>query len=209
MKLIHPEVTDQALGILRGMNNFNWTTITLLAFVIFVYVDAIKKKDYRAIGAGLALYAVHWFYEIGNALICHFSGHALWAVPGGTSFLILVGVGIELSLMFAVAGLMLSRLLPDDKKAKILGINNRLFFAIANAGLFSIIEIFLAKTNAFAWVYPWWGALPVFITTYIPFFLAANYCYHWTGKKRVIFIGSIFGLDAILMIIFAAILKWI
>lgn len=209
MKLIHPEVTEQALSILRTTDHFNWAVITLLAFVVFAYIDALKKKDYRAIGAGLALYSVHWFYEISNALICHFSGHALWTVPSGTSFLILVGVGIELSLMFSVAGLMLSRLLLDDKNAKILGINNRILFAIANAALFSVIEIFLAKTNAFAWVYPWWGALTVFVSTYIPFFLAANYCYHWTGKKRIIFIGSFFSLDIIMMVLFAGILKWI
>ena len=152
---------------------------------------------------------VHWFYEIINALIQHFSGHALWTVPTGTSFLLLIGVGIELSLMFSVAGLVLSKILPADPKMKILGINNRLFFAVVNAALFSIIEIFLANTPAFAWVYPWWGAFPVFITTYIPFFLAAFYCYDWKPKTQKTFILTLLGINVVMLVVFAGILKWI
>lgn len=205
----NPEVTQQALSILRSDDFFQWYVITLLALVIYVYTNEISKKNWKGIAAGLALYAVHWFYEIINALIQHFSGHALWTVPAGTAFLLLIGVGIELSFMFAIAGLVLSKLLPADPKLKILGIPNRLLFAVGNAALFSIIEIFLVKTPAFAWVYPWWGALPVFITVYIPFFLAAFYCYDWTPKKQVAFIGTLFAIDAVALILFAGLLKWI
>lgn len=205
----NPEVTQQALSILRSGDFFQWYVITLLALVIYVYTNEISKKNWKGIAAGLALYAVHWFYEIINALIQHFSGHALWTVPAGTAFLLLIGVGIELSFMFAIAGLVLSKLLPADPKLKILGIPNRLLFAVGNAALFSIIEIFLVKTPAFAWVYPWWGALPVFITVYIPFFLAAFYCYDWTPKKQVAFIGTLFAIDAVALILFAGLLKWI
>jgi hypothetical protein len=56
-------------------------------------------------------------------LIQHFSGHALWTVPTGTAFLLLVGVGIEISLMFSVAGLIMSKFLPADPKTKIVGIS--------------------------------------------------------------------------------------
>jgi len=205
----NPEVTQQALSILRSGDFFQWYVITLLALVIYVYTNEISKKNWKGIAAGLALYAVHWFYEIINALIQHFSGHALWTVPAGTAFLLLIGVGIELSFMFAIAGLVLSKLLPADPKLKILGIPNRLLFAIGNAALFSVIEIFLVKTPAFAWVYPWWGAFPVFITVYIPFFLAAFYCYDWTPKKQVAFIGTLFAIDAVALILFAGLLKWI
>lgn len=205
----NPEVTQQALSIIRSGDFFQWYVITLLALVIYVYTNEISKKNWKGIAAGLALYAVHWFYEIINALIQHFSGHALWTVPAGTAFLLLIGVGIELSFMFAIAGLVLSKLLPADPKLKILGIPNRLLFAVGNAALFSIIEIFLVKTPAFAWVYPWWGAFPVFITVYIPFFLAAFYCYDWTPKKQVAFIGTLFAIDAVALILFAGLLKWI
>jgi len=204
-----PELTQQALAILRSGENFQWYVITLLALVIYIYTNEYSKKNWKGIAAGLSLYLVHWFFEILNALIQHFSGHALWTVPTGTSFLILVGVGIELSFMFAVAGLVLSKLLPQDPKQKILGINNRIFFAIMNAALFSFIEIFLAMTPAFHWVYSWWGAIPVFITVYIPFFVASFLCYDWPPKKQRLFIGVLFAVDALMLIVFAGLLKWI
>lgn len=205
----HPELTQQALSILRSGDNFQWLVITLLALVLYIYTNEISKKNWAGVAAGLALYATHWFYEIINALIQHFSGHALWTVPTGTSFLLLVGVGIELSFMFSVAGIVLSKLLPADPKAKILGINNRVVFAVLNAGLFSVIEIFLAKTPAFHWVYPWWGSLPVFITVYIPFFLMAFFAYDWKPKTRRLVIGTLFGVDLLMMIVFNGVLKWI
>ena len=205
----HPELTQQALGILRNTDTFQWYFIPLLAFVAYIYFTEIHNKNRRGIAAGLSLYMVHWFYEILNALIQHFSGHALWTVPGGTSFLLLIGVGWELSMMFAVAGLIASKLLPDDPKMKILGINNRVFFALGNAAFFSIFEIFLARTPAFHWVYEWWGAIPVFVTVYIPFFLAANFAYDWDARRQKLFIGGLFGINAAMLVVFAGILKWI
>ena len=118
-------------------------------------------------------------------------------------------VGIELSFMFSIAGVVLSKLLPADPKAKILGINNRIVMAVANAALFSIIEIFLARTPAFHWVYPWWGAFPVFITTYIPFFVVSFLAYDWQPKVQRRLIGSLFAVDALMMVVFAGILHWI
>lgn len=204
-----PELTQQALSILRSGENFQWYVITLLALVMYVYTNEISKKNWKGIAAGLSLYGVHWFFEIINALIQKFSGHALWTVPTGTSWLLLVGVGIELSLMFSIAGLVLSKLLPADPKAKILGVNNRIFFAVLNAALFSVIEIFLAKTPAFHWVYSWWGALPVFITVYIPFFVVSFLCYDWKPKTQRMVIGILFTVDAVMLVVFASILKWI
>ena len=209
MELNQPELTQQALDILRSPDYFEWYFIPLLAFVVYIYFNEIAKQNWKGIAAGLSLYMVHWFYEIGNALIQHFSGHALWTVPTGTSFLLLVGVGAELSFMFAVAGLIFSKVLPEDPTLKIMGINNRILFAIGNAAFFSIFEIWLATTPAFHWVYPWWGALPVFITVYIPFFLAANFAYDWAPKTQVRWIGGLFAVNALMLVMFAGILRWI
>jgi hypothetical protein len=204
-----PELTQQALSILRKGDQFHWIIITLFALVLYVYINEISKGNWKSVAAGLALYSVHWFYEIANALIQHFSGHALWTVPEGTAYLLLVGVGIEISFMFSIAGLTLSKLLPADPKQKILGINNRWLLVIGNALFVSLIEIFLASTPVFHWVYPWWGAIPVFITVYIPFFAAAFFCYDWKPKQQIRFIGGFFALDAVLLIVFAGILHWI
>jgi hypothetical protein len=191
---------DRAKDAVRSVDNFNWTFIALLTFVVYVYASEIQKKNFRSVAAGLALYTVHWFYEIANAVICSATGYALWSVsPESTSFIILVGVSWELSMMFAVAGLVMSKLLPDDPKAKIFGVNNRWLFAIGNAAFFSAVEIFLASTPAFIWVYPWWGALPVFVTTYIPFFLAAFLVPDLKPKKQIAFIAGLAALDIVLM----------
>jgi hypothetical protein len=209
MTLNHPEATDNALSLLRDGSNFQWYVIPIFAFVVYIYLAEIGNKNWKGVAAGLSLYGVHWLYEIGNALVCHFSGHALWTVPTGSSYLLLVGVGIELSLMFSVAGLILSKLLPVDPKAKVLGINNRIFFAIANAALYSVIEIFLATTPAFVWVYPWWGAIPVFVAVYVPFFVVSFLCYDWSPKTQRRVIGSLFGVDIAALMAFAGILGWI
>ena len=125
------------------------------------------------------------------------------------ALILLIGVGVELSFMFSIAGLVLSKLLPDDPKRRILGVNNRLLFAIGNAAFFSVFEIFLVKTPAFAWVYPWWGAIPVFITVYIPFFVVAFYCYDWPPRTQTRVIGSLLAVNAVMLVLFAGILRWI
>jgi hypothetical protein len=207
--LHHPEATQAALALLRNGQFFHWQVITLLALVVYVYANEIEKRNWKPIAAGLGLYMVHWFVEIVNGLIQHFSGHALWTVPSGTSFLILVGVGVEISLMFSIAGLALAKLLPVDPKVKVLGVPNRLFFAVVNAAFFSIFELFLIKTPTFVWVYPWWGAVPVFITVYLPFFGMAMFCYDWPPKVQRAVIGAMAGVNAVMLILFAGILHWI
>lgn len=207
--LNNPQATQEALAILRTGDTFNWYVITLLAVVVYIYFNEISKGNWKNIAAGLSLYMVHWLFEIGNALIQHFSGHALWTVPTGTSFLILVGVGVELSFMFSVAGLIFSKILPADPKLKIFGINNRLLIAVGNAAFFSVFEIFLAMTPAFVWVYPWWGSLTVFITVYIQFFVVSMFSHDWQPRLQIKVIGSLFCVNAVLLIVFAGILKWI
>ncbi len=205
----NPEATDAALKILRSGEIFQWYLIPIFALVVYVYFNEISKNNWKGVAAGLSLYMVHWFVEIVNALIQHLSGHALWTVPTGTAFLLLVGVGAELSLMFSVAGLIFSKILPSDSKMKILGVNNRLAIAILSAAFYSVFEIFLAKTPAFVWVYPWWGSLTVFISVYIPFFVVSMFCYDWKPKVQIAVIGSLFTVNALMIIVFAGFLKWI
>ena len=209
MTLNNPEATQHALNILRNGELFQWYVIPLLVIVIYIYANEYEKGNYRVIAGGLALYMVRWFVEIVTALIQHFSGHALWTVPSGTAFAILVGVGIEISLMFSIAGIAACKMMPKDPTQKILGINNRLFFTIGNAALASILEIFLVKTPTFVWVYRWWGAIPVFVTVYIPFFAAACYGHDWQPRTQKLFIGSLFAMNAAALIVFGAFLRWI
>ncbi|MGH0035382.1 MAG: hypothetical protein ACQGVK_10190 [Myxococcota bacterium] len=181
----------------------------LLALVVYVHSTELKSRNWNGLAAGLALYAVHWFVEIVNAVIQHLSGHALWTVPDHTSFLILVGVGIEISLMFSIAGIIASKALPDDPSQRVLGVNARVWVVVGYAALFSVLEIPLELSPHFAWVYPWWGVLPVFATVYIPFFAAAVWAHDHPGGHRRRLIGGLFALDALLLLIFGPILRWI
>lgn len=194
----------------RDTSNFNWTFIFILAVVFYIYWSNIHKKQYDFIYAGLALYGVHWLYEICNAVIGHFAGYPLWSVSNeSTTFILLVGVCWELSMMFSIAGMISLKMLPEDRSKRYFtkggkkGISCKLVGAVEMALLFALFESFLAGTSnhSFIWVYKWWGVLPVFITTYVPFFLASNYVPDMEPAKRKRFLICLWGLVAILLIV--------
>lgn len=203
------ERVKQAFTQVRSTMNFNWTFIFILAVVFYVYWSEIKNKNYDALIAGVALYSVHWFYEIMNAIIGYATGAPLWCVSGeSTTFILLIGVCWELSMMFSIAGIISYKMLGDDpdkilfQKGKF-KISMRLVGAIGMALLFALIESFLAGTEngSFIWVYKWWGVLPVFITTYVPFFLASNYVPKMKPKAKKICLFSLIGVNILLLAI--------
>ena len=194
----------------RSTDNFNWTFIFILAVVFYVYWSELHKKNYDVVFAGLALYGVHWLYEICNAVIGHFFKYPLWSVSNeSTTFILLIGVCWELSMMFMLAGIISFKMLPEDRNKRYFakdgkkGISCKLVGAIEMALLFALVESFLAATSnhSFIWVYKWWGVLPVFITTYIPFFLASNYVPDMEPAKRNRFLITIWSAVAILLIV--------
>ena len=194
----------------RNTENFNWTFLFILAVVFYVYWSEIQKKNTEVVCAGLALYGVHWLYEICNAVIGKLSGYPLWSVSNeSTTFILLIGVCWELSMMFSIAGMISFKMLPQDRTRRYFarngkgGISCKLAGALEMALLFALFESFLAGTSnqSFIWVYEWWVVLPVFVTTYIPFFLAANYVPDWEPKKRTRFLVGIWGLVAILLVV--------
>lgn len=194
----------------RDTGNFNWTFIFILAVVFYVYWTEIHNKNYKVVKAGLALYGVHWLYEICNAIIAKIFGYPLWSVSNeSTTFILLIGVSWELSMMFSLAGMISYKMLPDDTSKRYFakdgkkGISCKLVGAIEMALLFALFESFLAATsnNSFIWVYKWWGVIPVFITTYVPFFLASNYVPDMEPKKANRFLYIVWGLVALLLIV--------
>lgn len=195
----------------RSTENFNWTFIFILAVVFYVYWSEIHKKNTKVVCAGLALYGVHWLYEICNAVIAHFAGYPLWAVSNeSTTFILLIGVCWELSMMFLLAGIISWKMLPEDTSKRYFtkggtkkGISCKFTGALGMAVLFALFESFLAGTSnhSFIWVYKWWGVLPVFITTYLPFFIASNYVPDMEPKKRRNFLIGLWSAVALLLVI--------
>ena len=112
-------------------------------------------------------------------------------------------------MMFSLAGIISFKMMPQDRtkryfaRGKFKGISCKLMVAIEMALLFALFESFLAGTDngSFLWVYKWWGVIPVFITTYVPFFLASNYINDLKPKVRTICLASLWGLVAILLIV--------
>ncbi len=208
------ESAAQALSILRDPSQFQWYVIPLFALVVIVYANEVERRNWSLVFAGLAYWGMDWFNEIWNGLVFHFTQYApVWGAPGATAYLILIGLNIEICFMFAVAGIGFAKMLPPDKRMKVLGVPNRLFFAIAGSIFCVIVEILLNAANALTWEYAWWNAgAPwlIFLIGYLPFFLVSFWVYDMESvRKKAITVGSILGFDLVCLILFAGILRWI
>jgi len=208
------ESAIEALKILRDVSQFQWYVIPLFAFVVYVYAAEIEKKNWSLVFAGLAYWGMDWFNEIWNGLVFHFTQYApVWGAPGKTAYLILIGLNIEICFMFAIAGIVFAKMLPAEKQLKILGIPNRLFFAIAGSIFTVFVEIILNAIGALTWEYSWRSIrMPVFIFLigYLYFFLVSFWVYDMNStKKQALTVGVILGFDVVCLILFGTILKWI
>jgi hypothetical protein len=204
----------RALEILRDGSQFQWYVIPLFAFVVYVYAVEIERKNWDLVFAGLAFWGMDWFNEIWNGLVFHFTQYApVWGAPGKTAYLILIGLNIEICFMFAIAGIAFSKMLPDDKRLKILGVPNRWFFAICNAAFCVLVEILLNRVGALTWDYAWWNARApwlIFLFGYLYFFLVSFWVFDMESvKKKTITVGAIFAVDVACLAVFGAALGWI
>jgi hypothetical protein len=173
-----------------------------------------EKRNWNLFLAGLAFWGMDWFNEIWNGLVMHFTNYApVWGAPGKTAFLILVGLNIEIMFMFAVSGIIWTKMLLPDKKAKILGIPNRWLVAIGGSAFCVFIEYLLNAANALTWDYPWWNrGAPwlIFLFGYLTFFVVAFWVFDMKKmKNKLITVGSIWAVDILALILFIPILHWI
>jgi hypothetical protein len=208
------ESAQQALSILRDGSQFQWYVIPLFAFVVYVYAVEVERRNWNLFFAGLAFWGMDWFNEIWNSLVFHSTNHApVWGAPGQTAYLILIGLNIEISFMFAVAGITFGKMLLPDKKTKILGIPNRLFFAVTGAAFCVFVEILLNSIGALTWEYPWWSARApwlIFLIGYLPFFLVSFWVHDMKSvRSKIITVGAIFAVDILAIVVFGFILTWI
>ncbi len=208
------ESARQAQAILRDPSHFQWPIITLLLIVLYIYSVEVERRNWSVLFGGLALWGMDWFNEIWNGLVFHFTNFApVWGAPGKTAFLILIGLNIEICFMFAVSGLIWSKMLLPDKKAKILGIPNRLFIAVAGAAFCVFVEYVLNAAGALTWEYAWWGrSAPwlIFLFGYLTFFIVTFWVYDMKSmKSKLATVGTIWGVDLLALILFIPVLHWI
>jgi hypothetical protein len=208
------DFAQQAELILRDGSQFKWYVIPLLAIVFYIYVNEIEKRNWNVVLAGLAFWGMDWINEIVNSVFYHFNARApFWGAPGGTAYLILIGLNIEIMFMFAFAGVVWSKMLLPDRKTRILGLPNRWFVAIAGAVFCVFVEVLLNSVNALTWDWSWWDANTpwlIFLFGYLHFFVVAFWVHDMnTIKKKITTVGVIWGLAILLVIIFGIGLHWI
>jgi hypothetical protein len=209
------ESAAKALALLRDGSHFQWYIIPLLLLVMYIYANEVERRNWSLVFAGLALWLMDWFNEIWNGLVFHLTGFApVWGTPGnGSSLVLLIGLNIEICFMFAIMGIVMCKMLPADKNMKILGIPNRLVYAVISSILAVGIECLLNWVGALTWEYSWWNmGAPwlIWLIGYMPFFLVSFWVFDMkTVKSKLITVGTIAAVDGLALIIFMGILKWI
>jgi len=206
--------TLQAEHVLRAPGRLDWSTVALLAFVVYVYSVEVERANWSAVLAGIAFWLMDWANEIVNALVLHFNGHAaLWTVTGRSSFVILIGLTIEISLFFAINGVVFVKLLPADRSARILGLPNRWAAAISLSLVSVGVELLLHADGVFHWYYWWWNvaSFPVIVVFgYLTFYVMAFWVYDMQSRARQLrTVGSLGAAVLASGLAFGPVLGWI
>ena len=174
------EATIQALNGLRDFSTLQWYVIPLLAIVFYIYTTEMKKArasgDWKAILAGAAVFGADFFNETWNGWFMTLSGRsALWTTPGPTALRTMVGWNIEIMFMFLILGIIWYHSLSGKKGAKLLGIDERWFFALAFSAICVAIECVLNAGGHLVWEYRFWertipGVPLIYLIGYFWFF---------------------------------------
>ncbi len=209
-----PTFTREAEHLLRHPGQFNWSTVTLLALVVYVYAVEVERANWSAILAGLAFWLMDWANEIINALFLHFDGNAaLWTVTGVSSYVILIGLTVEISLFFAINGIVFAKLLPEDRAVKILGLPNRWAISIGLSLVSVGVELLLHADGVFHWYYWWWNAasFPVIVLFgYLTFYVVAFRVHDMERRShQLAVVGILAGVDLLAGLLFGPLLGWI
>jgi len=208
------DFTVEAQSLLRDETQFKWYVVTLLVLVLYVYAVEVERRRWDIVLAGAALWLADWINEIIDALVLHFTDRAaIWTVTGDTAYLILIGLTIEISLMFAISGVIYAKSLPPDPGTKLLGLPNRLTIALGFSLFAVFVEVLLNATGYFHWEYWWWDVpfVPLIVVFgYLWFFLIAAYVYDRPdNRSRLRIVGAMAAIVAVSLLVFGVVLEWI
>jgi hypothetical protein len=208
------DFTREAQDLLRDPSQFKWYVVTVLVLVIYVYAVEIERRRWDIVLAGITFWLADWVNEIVNALVLHFSDRApLWAVTGDTAYLILIGLTVEISLMFAIIGVVYAKTLPQDPRQRLLGMPNRLTIGLVMSAIAVGVEELLHATGYFHWEYWWWNdtfPFGILVLGYLWFFLITAYVYDLRDTRRQLrVVGAMAAVVATALVLFGPILEWI
>lgn len=211
--------SEQALKGLRDPTTLEWYVIPLLALVFYVYArelsHARRTRSWDAIHAGLTLFGMDFVNETANGWILNLTQRsALWTAPGKTALRTMVGWNIEIMFMFALGGLVFFHTLSEDRDARILGLPDRWFWAIAYSAFCVAVEWVLNVGGLLVWEYSFWnrsfaGVWLIFLFGYFHFYVATILVLGIASmRKRAIVIGSIYALAIAMNVVGMGVLGW-
>ncbi len=208
------DATHEAERLLRDPSQFKWYAIALLALVIYAYANEVERGRLDIVAAGLAVWLADWFNEIVNALVLQATDRAaIWTTTGPTAYQFLIGLNVEISFMFALAGIVYAKLLPPDRRQRVLGMPNRLAVALGLSIVSVAVELFLNAADVFHWEYWWWNTpfvLPIIVFGYLWFYLYAAWVFDApTPRQRWTRVGALAAIDVAMALVFGVALGWL
>ena len=215
--MIPPAVTDavrEAERQLRDSGQFKWYVVTLFVIVAYFYAVEIERRRFDIVAAGLAVWFADWINEVLNAVFFHLNDEApFWVATGSTAYQILIGLNVEICLFFAFYGIVFAKSLPADRALRILGLPNRLFYALFFSVASVAIECVLSAADVLHWHWWWWNfpCVPLIVVFgYLWFFLAAAHAHDLpTDRRRFRFVAGLGAVAGLLIVAFGPILEWI
>jgi hypothetical protein len=209
-----PEVILEAQRLVRDPAQFKWYAVSLLAIVFYIYAGEIERGRLDVVAAGLAVWLADWFNEIVNSVILELSDRSpLWATTGPTAYQFLVGLNVEISFQFLLGGIIFAKLLPADRAKKVLGLPNRLTYALGLSLLSVAVELFLHETGTFHWDYWWWNTpfVPlIFVFGYLWFYLYAAWVFDAPDQRaRWRRLGGLAAINVVMALVFGVGLGWL
>ncbi len=212
------KASEQALERLRDPSTLEWYAIPLLAIVLYLYAKeaarARRTGKWDAIHAGLTLFGMDFVNETINGWILNLTHRsALWTAPGKTALRTMVGWNLEIMFMFALAGLVFFHTLSTERDAKILGLPDRWFWAIAYSAFCVAVEWMLNVGGLLVWEYPFWnrsfaGVWLIFLFGYFHFYVATILVLAMRSERRPIAIGAIYGVAVAMNVVGMGVLGW-
>lgn len=142
----------------RSVGHVEWSVVGQLALVAYVYAGMVKRRAWAELTLSVGFWAAEFLWEMLNALVLHFTQRAaLWTVAGRSSYVIYVGLNIEIALMFALMPPVLFMLLPRNRGQRLWGLPLRLAVPVG-LGLFCVaVECAFNRTGALRWYWPFWN----------------------------------------------------